>query len=280
MPISDQDGYESGHFSSVYRDLIKPSCEEAGFVPKRADEVASTNCIHVDIVRRLLDAPMAICDLSCRNPNVMFELGIRQAFQKPIVLICDEETPRIFDIDLIRIVRYSRQLKYADVVSSQKQITEALKQTHEEHGKTGFVNSVVELLQIEPPEIRGGAPFDLSMLQTMIERAVANGFQEASPQRVTHRPSVGNPPFGNPVNKRTRVLKDSIKSQFSNANILISLGEYDGARKALDDADYSIYKLIQLAVSPSDQARAADFRDKCIELREEIHRREKPGSQR
>jgi len=76
MPISDPEGYEKGHFRDVYEDLIKPACEEAGFQAIRGDEVKETNLIHLDILKKLLEAPMAICDLSSRNPNVLFELGI------------------------------------------------------------------------------------------------------------------------------------------------------------------------------------------------------------
>jgi len=40
-----------------------------------------TNDIHIDILDRIINAPDGDCDLSGLNPNVMFELGIRQAFQ-------------------------------------------------------------------------------------------------------------------------------------------------------------------------------------------------------
>lgn len=75
MPISDPDGYVKGHFRHVYQDIIQPACQQAGFKPFRADEVKQSNLIHLDILQRLLEAPMAVCDLSSRNPNVLFELG-------------------------------------------------------------------------------------------------------------------------------------------------------------------------------------------------------------
>ena len=31
MPISDQVGYDSGHFAKVYEDIFKPACAVAGF---------------------------------------------------------------------------------------------------------------------------------------------------------------------------------------------------------------------------------------------------------
>src|SRR5688572_20012011 len=96
MPIGDTDGYDAGHFTHVYSDIIKPAVSKTEFTPRRADEVTETNFIHLDILTKLIEAPMAICDLSSRNPNVLFELGIRQAFDKPVVLIQEKGTPKIF----------------------------------------------------------------------------------------------------------------------------------------------------------------------------------------
>ena len=72
--------YEKGHFKHVYEDIIKPAVEKAGYVAIRADEVNATNLIHLDILKKLIDTPIAVCDLSTRNPNVLFELGIRQSY--------------------------------------------------------------------------------------------------------------------------------------------------------------------------------------------------------
>ncbi len=63
MPISDQGDYPPGHFGRVYRHLIKPACELAGVEPYRADDVKNTNIILIDILRKIVDYPIAICDL-------------------------------------------------------------------------------------------------------------------------------------------------------------------------------------------------------------------------
>ncbi len=96
MPISDAEGYDKGHFTRVYYDIIEPAVESAGHKPIRADEVVSSNLIQLDIVERLIYAPLAICDISSRNPNVFYELGIRHAFNKPVVLMKDNVTPNAF----------------------------------------------------------------------------------------------------------------------------------------------------------------------------------------
>lgn len=60
MPIADSEGYPVGHFQHVYDDLICPACNMAGINPVRADDVKATNMIHLDILQKLIDAPIAI----------------------------------------------------------------------------------------------------------------------------------------------------------------------------------------------------------------------------
>lgn len=151
MPISDTDGYDKGHFSRVYEDIIKPAVANTDFSVTRADEVKETNFIHLDILKQLIDAPIAICDLSSHNPNVLFELGIRQAFDKPVVLIQEEGTPKIFDISPLRYLEYSKKMKYHDVLRTQAELTESINATKEAKGKQGNINSIVRLMALSNP---------------------------------------------------------------------------------------------------------------------------------
>ncbi|WP_230676934.1 hypothetical protein [Vibrio owensii] len=148
MPIADAEGYSKGHFGHVYENIIKPSCEMAGYNAVRADEVKETNLIHLDILKKLIEAPIAICDLSNRNPNVLFELGIRQAFDKPVVLIQEEGTPKIFDIAPLRYLEYSNEMKYHDVLSMQNKLKEAIEATASAESDASNVNSIVKLLAL------------------------------------------------------------------------------------------------------------------------------------
>jgi hypothetical protein len=149
MPIADPDGYGKGHFQRVYEDLITPACGLAGYTPVRADDVKQTNLIHLDVLQKLIESPMAICDLSGRNPNVLFELGLRQAFDKPVVLIQEFGTPKIFDIAPLRYSEYRKERVYNEVLEDQKKIAEALSATRD--AKKHSINSIVRLLSITKP---------------------------------------------------------------------------------------------------------------------------------
>lgn len=151
MPIADHDGYDKGHFTKVYEDIFKPACASAGFTAVRADEVKQTNLIHLDILQKLIESPMAICDLSSRNPNVLFELGLRQAFDKPTVLVQEAGTPKIFDIAPLRYTEYRRELRYREVLEDQSMISDAIKATKVATDQGEGVNSIVSILSLSKP---------------------------------------------------------------------------------------------------------------------------------
>ena len=159
MPIADTEGYPAGHFKHVYDNIVGPSCEMAGYTAVRADDVKATNLIHLDILKKLIETPVAICDLSSRNPNVLFELGLRQAFDRPVVLIQEVGTPKIFDIAPLRYLEYSKDMKYHDVLRSQGELKDAIEATVAAGNEAGNVNSIVKLLALSQsakiPDLKG-----------------------------------------------------------------------------------------------------------------------------
>lgn len=130
MPISDQPQYHAGHFNKIYEQIIVPAVKEAGFEPVRADSNQICDSIMQKILKNLVECDMAICDLSSRNPNVMYELGIRQAYGKKVVLIQDDATDKIFDVAGINTVFYKRDRLYENVIKAKDDIANAIKETY------------------------------------------------------------------------------------------------------------------------------------------------------
>ena len=159
MPVTDPEQYDPGHFRRVFEDIFVPACAAAGYRAVRADDVRETNLIHLDILRRLLDTPMVLCDLSSRNPNVLFELGLRQAFDKPVVLVQEVGTPKIFDIAPLRLTEYRRGRIYHEVIEDQQRIADAVRATEQAHKRNIGVNSIVKILSLTTPasipEVKG-----------------------------------------------------------------------------------------------------------------------------
>ena len=143
MPISDQGDYPIGHFTKVYEQIIKPSVEDAGYEAYRVDENNICDVIINKIFGAIQECPMAICDLSNRNPNVLYELGLRQAYDKPVVLIQDDKTEKIFDVSGISTVFYKSTRLYEDVIEARENITKAILAT-----KEGKVNTLAKIMKV------------------------------------------------------------------------------------------------------------------------------------
>jgi len=151
MPIADHPDYETGHFTRVYDHLIKPACIAAGYQPIRADDSKASHMIMFDILKKIMDCDMAICDLSSKNANVFYELGLRQAFNKKTILITDGRDKPPFDLAGFRYVPYSQSLRVDTVNVEIKLIHEMLAET--ESAPEDDVNSIVKLLKIQPAKI-------------------------------------------------------------------------------------------------------------------------------
>ncbi|WP_205770589.1 hypothetical protein [Morganella morganii] len=151
MPIADHPSYENGHFHRVYEYLIKPACENAGYKAIRADDSKASHMIMFDILKKIVQCDMAICDLSTKNANVFYELGLRQAFNKKTILITDGKEKAPFDISGFRYVQYSPTLRVDQCTQDINEITEMLNETTV--ASENDVNSIVKLLEIEPARI-------------------------------------------------------------------------------------------------------------------------------
>lgn len=144
MPISDQGDYPKGHFQKVYEQIFVPAIKEAGYDAFRVDEDNMCTQIVEKIFKAIQECPMALCDLSNRNPNVLYELGIRQAYDKPVVLVQDDKMERIFDISGINTISYNSSRLYEEVLDARGKITEAILTM-----KEGRHTSIIKVLKAQ-----------------------------------------------------------------------------------------------------------------------------------
>lgn len=89
-----------------YRDIFIPAIKDAGMEPVRADELFSTGSVIEQIWDQIQRAKVLLADLSGKNANVFYELGLAHAACKPVVFTtCDlEDVP--FDLRHLRVVTY------------------------------------------------------------------------------------------------------------------------------------------------------------------------------
>jgi len=92
-----------GYYESVY----KPAIEKAGLQPVRADaEIFGAGKIMDQIWSGIRGAKVLVAELTQRNPNVFYELGLAHALKKPVVLVSSNENDVPFDLHHIRVIYY------------------------------------------------------------------------------------------------------------------------------------------------------------------------------
>jgi hypothetical protein len=118
-------------FDEYYDNIYQPAIEEAGLIPRRADDLYRPSAIVHDIWDLTQKAKIILADLSGKNPNVFYELGLAHAIAKPAILVTEtiEDVP--FDLRALRVLVYDKNepdwgsLLRKKIVTSIKEITAA-----------------------------------------------------------------------------------------------------------------------------------------------------------
>jgi hypothetical protein len=53
--------------------VVRPVAEECGYNAVRADEISEPGAISTQIIKRIIEDPMMVADLTGSNPNVFYE---------------------------------------------------------------------------------------------------------------------------------------------------------------------------------------------------------------
>lgn len=95
-----------GQFDDTYKKVIIPAVEAGGYKPIRGDDVYSTREVIADIFHEIRSASVLVADVSGKNANVNYELGIAHAFNKPVVIIAQQIEDIPFDYRHLRFIIY------------------------------------------------------------------------------------------------------------------------------------------------------------------------------
>lgn len=107
MPFSDD------IVRQAYEHCIKPIFESKAVEIRKADEIFSTNPVYDDIVQEIQNAQIIVVDISGKNNNVFYELGIAHTLKQTqtIILTHDEYKEMPFDIAHFRIIHYDNTIQ-------------------------------------------------------------------------------------------------------------------------------------------------------------------------
>lgn len=130
MPISAIDGCSEAHWEEVSA-IVKEALIDTPFQVELVSDSNEIGIIQKRIVQNIYDNDVVICDVSAKNPNVMFELGMRLAFDKPAIIIKDDKTNYSFDTSPIEHLEYPRDLHYHSIQSFKLKLRDKIVATYE-----------------------------------------------------------------------------------------------------------------------------------------------------
>jgi hypothetical protein len=162
MPFGTKDvEHRTIDFDEIYRKFIVPACSAIGWECRRIDEISFAGPISSQIVKFLASSDVVVADLTATNPNVYFELGIRQSLtERPTILIASVGTMLPFDIHDQRVMFYdypSASFTPDDIIK----LSETIKNANVEGARSPILSHLRELGTLPNPMHKSAFEADL-----------------------------------------------------------------------------------------------------------------------
>ena len=93
--------------NDVHQALVA-ACKGTSVTPVRGDDVFTPTDILVDIWQSINGADFVIADITGRNPNVLYELGVAHTLAKPVLIISRHAVDIPIDLSTRRIILYGQ----------------------------------------------------------------------------------------------------------------------------------------------------------------------------
>ena len=95
-------------FDTYFVSIIKPAVNAAQLDAVRGDSLFRPSPIMADVWQMIQDAAVLIADLTEKNANVFYELGLAHALGKPVILLADNLSDVPFDLQPLRVIIYDK----------------------------------------------------------------------------------------------------------------------------------------------------------------------------
>ncbi len=95
-----------GWHDEYHREIFCAAISAAGLEPARADDVFTSSNIVNDIWTLITKSRVLLADMTGKNPNVFYELGLAHAARKPVLLVTQSIDDVPFDLRALRVITY------------------------------------------------------------------------------------------------------------------------------------------------------------------------------
>jgi DnaJ-like protein len=165
MPFGDEGSDLRRDADRIVNEIIRPASAKFGYLLVRSDMIAASDSIHKDVIVRLADAPLAIANLTGKNPSVFYALAFRHTIEKPVILICAQGEMLPFDPTIYNVIWFD--------LSDDESITrctEAIIQQIEASAETlkGYDNPISKMIDIQ--QLRSNMAFTAEDVRKAFEK--------------------------------------------------------------------------------------------------------------
>lgn len=148
------------YLNLIFQEHIKKPLTVMGHQVKRADDISKSTNILSDILELTRRSDIIIADLTEKNPNVFYELGIAHEKEKWVIQICQMGEKIPFDLAQIRTIFYKdtpdglkilteKIIEYIDSYTKEQQIKDWIMNLKESKSFADSIYFVTELLKNE-----------------------------------------------------------------------------------------------------------------------------------
>jgi len=195
MPFRDK-------FNEYYTEIIKPAAKDAGLAALRSDEIYGTKPVIRDIWEQIWKARAVVADVTTKNPNVNYELGMCHSLGVPTVLITQSMDDVPFDYQHRRCILYdTSRTKWDEKL--RHDITETLKAVLAE--------------PVEMEELRW--PYDTNALRSKLQAT----------------PLWSSPDAIDIVIAGARAVSGTLATSFGPNGVLVSVTDSSGGQRQVKD---------------------------------------------
>jgi hypothetical protein len=117
----------NSEMEEVFEYLISPAITKSGLNAVRADNINRPGSIIEQIRTSIRQSKLLIADVTAKNPNVMYEIGLAQAMGKPVIFISEGTENIPFDIRHLRVINYSTSV--TGLNKAQKELIKSINET-------------------------------------------------------------------------------------------------------------------------------------------------------
>jgi nucleoside 2-deoxyribosyltransferase len=109
-PLGEKNSKERIHADRMKTEVFKPLETELNCRFERADTDSQNSVVAETIFQGIVNADIIIADAIGNNPNVLYEIGIAHAINKPVVIINPDGNLVPFDIRHLTQIQYSQEI--------------------------------------------------------------------------------------------------------------------------------------------------------------------------